>query len=138
MDNQVNSGSFASPSTGMQSGQGSALMRLMALRNQGASPMQANANTVNPQAVLPVAPVSSGSPINMQSMNQAQQQPMPQEQTQAPMQTYDPHGEALKIAMSALQNYIGSHGKALEAKHDVPRKTAEAKTISSQPQSYSM
>lgn len=143
---QPNPGSFMSTAAGQPANQGSALMRLMQLRSLGATP-QAGATP------LPAAPVQTGSPISMRSMDQAAQQsqtqpqpaPTPQmpsgggsmapvQPVQAPQTTFDPHGQALQIATQALANYIGNHGKALEAAHEVPRKTAEAKVIAASAQ----
>lgn len=139
---QQNPGQFMNPQGTGQPGQGSALLRLMQLRNLGATP-QAGATP------LPAAPVQTGSPISMRSMDQAAQQPQPAptpqmpagggsmapvQPGQAPQTTFDPHGQALQIATQALANYIGNHGKALEAQHEVPRKTAEAKVIAAQAQ----
>ena len=122
----IDSGSFDSPATGMQPNQGSALMRLFQLRQQGATPQAGN------NVPLPAAPVSEGSPISMSSMDQAQKQDTGQP-TQQP-QNFDPHSAALQTAMGALSNYVGSHAKALEADHHVPMKGAQAKVIASQAQ----
>lgn len=154
---QQNPGQFMNPQGTGQPGQGSALLRLMQLRNLGATP-QAGATP------LPAAPVQTGSPIPgnpwlrqaTMAASQAEQNAagtsdvapsFPTGSPQLPSgggsmapvapgapTTFDPHGEALKIATQALANYIGNHGKALEAQHEVPRKTAEAKLIVGQAQ----
>jgi len=142
----TNPGSFMSPSTGQPSGTGSALQRLMALRQQNGGGQLAN-----PQSPGYVAPPSNPTtnainPSQISAAGAQQQPPAPAPQgppgmgAQAPVppnangvnMAYDPHDQALQVAMEALGNYVGSHAKAVEAKHDVPRKQAEAKLIAAQ------
>lgn len=139
----TNPGSFLSPATGNAPGQGSALMRLLQMRqSQGITPASQNPGGIG--YVAPAAP-PQGNAINPSQISAAGQQPQPQPVqgpagmgSQAPVPpvnpnvAMDPHGEALQTAMAALSNYIGNHGKSLEAQHDVPRKNAEAKLIAAQ------
>lgn len=121
-----NPGSFDSASAGGMNGQGSALMRLMALRQQGASPQAGN------NVPLPAAPVQTGSPINMQSMNQAAQQPpmqaaQPQLPQGAPQQTFGGEDPNLSLALGALSNYIKAHAEGHMADKGVHMAKANAK-----------
>lgn len=135
MNPQGNPGSFMSQGAGQPQNQGSALMRLMQLRQMGASPQAGN------NVPLPAAPVQTGSPINMNSMNQAGGggQPMPQtpnmQQPQPgmnPQASLNPDDQHLDLALNALASYVKSHGSALEAKHNVPLKKAQASAMATQ------
>lgn len=133
-----------SPTTGQPPGTGSALMRLMQLRQQGATP-----NAVqNPGSTAYVPPAASPTTnaINPSQISAAGQQQPPQpvqgppgmgSQAATPVNpniAIDPHSEALQTAMGALSNYIAGHAKSLQADHGVQEKEARAKLISSQAQ----
>jgi len=129
-----NAGSFAGPSAGGAPGQGSALARLMQLRRQGQQQPQGNPGGIG--YVPPAAP-PQGNAINPSQIAAAggQQQPMQQPQPQGninPQASMNPDDAHLDLALNALGSYVKSHGNALEAKHNVPLKKAQAAAIASQ------
>lgn len=127
--NQPNPGSFMGGN-----GAGSALMRLMQLRQQGATPQQ----TANP--VTPAQPPTGvgGPPRIMGAPPQGDvggtmsisPQNIPQgvggAQSVQPPTTPD---DNLQIALAALGNYIKAHGEAHMAKSGVPQAKAHAAVI---------
>lgn len=132
---QPNPGSFMAPAG--QPGQGSALMRLMALRQQGATP-QAGATP------LPAAPVQTGSPINQRQMIDAtsmgQQSPPPVQMPAGggsmagnpPQTTFSGQDPNLQIALGALANFTKAHGEKIMAESGVHDAKARAKILESQ------
>lgn len=126
-------GGFMTTAGAGQPGQGGALLRLMQLRGSiNASPQQGN------NVPLPAAQMQSGSPINMQSMQQAgQQMQQPQvaaqpQPAQAPQTSFTGEDPNLQIALGALSNYVKAHGESHMAEHGVHMAKANAKVREAQ------
>lgn len=118
-------------------GAGSALMRLMQLRQQGVTPQQ-TANPVTPaqpptgvggppriMGAPPQGDVGGTMPISPQNAPQG----MGGTQQVQPPTTPD---DNLQIALAALGNYIKAHGEAHMSKNGVNESKARASVISSQ------
>lgn len=143
---RTDSGSFLSPATGNAQGQGSALMRLLALRKQGVTPASQDTggagyvppasaptgNAINPSQIAAAGAQPPSQPVQGPPGMGAQAEVPPTQPNINPGEALDPHSEALQTAMGALSNYIAGHTKALQADHGVPEKEARAKVIASQ------